>query len=130
MSVTNDTTRAIINFLTYSGNFAWRNNSQGTFDPATKRFRGIPVESRGAGDILCCLKGGWLLEVEIKRGSDRMSEVQKKHRDRIIAAGGLYIAVSSYDDFRRYYDQVIGPMARLVPRVDGNSTTRDATLEE
>jgi hypothetical protein len=115
MSTTTNTQNAIIDFLNLSGHFSWRNNTQGTYDPVMKVFRGLPRGMKGAGDILCCLRGGRLLEVEFKSKNDRMSPEQIRHKQRIIDAGGLYVTAGSYDEFRRYYDQVIAP---LYPRGD------------
>jgi hypothetical protein len=113
MSATNDTQNAIVNFLNYSGHHAWRNNTQGTYDPTKKIWRKQAKSMSGPADVQCCLKGGRHLEVEVKTGKDRMRESQLKHRDWIAAVGGLYVTVGSYDEFRQYYDTVIQTTLRI-----------------
>lgn len=110
MSVTNNTTNAIITFLNVSGHMAWRNSTVGTFDPTTKRMRTAHPTARGTADIVCCLKGGQYFEIEIKTGKDRMSPQQEKHRGDVLASGGIYIVARTYDDFRIQYDNIMKGM--------------------
>ena len=109
MTRTNSTTKAIVNFLNLNGHVAHRNNTAGVFDPVAKRFHTITPESKGVGDILCCLKGGIFLEVEVKTGKDKLSPEQIRRRERIVGVRGLYCEAHSYDEFRHFYDTVVTP---------------------
>ena len=109
MSTTNDTTNAIMDFLNLNGHVAWRNNTLGVFDPAKKIFRKGPRSARGTGDIICCLKHGLYLEVEIKTGKDRLSEFQKEHRAKILAVNGLHIIAKDFDHFRLQFESIVVP---------------------
>lgn len=109
MTATNATTNAIVDFLLFNGHVAWRNNTTGVFDPRTQRFRPAPVEARGTADIVCCLKGGLYLEVEVKTGNDKLSANQETHRERIDRVGGLYVIVRTFDEFRHRYEVEVVP---------------------
>jgi len=104
---TNSTTHAIVAFLNLRGCVAWRNNTTGVFDPRIKRFRPAHVGSRGVADVLCCLPGGRLLEVEVKCGKDKLNPAQIAHRDKIVSVGGLHVTVYSFDELKQYFEQVI-----------------------
>ena len=113
MSTTNATTKAIIDFLNFRGHWAWRVNTQGVFDPRTKRFRKIPKESRGIGDVVCCLRpGGVHLEVEVKTGKDRQSVDQINHQNKVERSGGIYLIAHDFDHFFPLYQSIIMPRLR------------------
>jgi hypothetical protein len=92
MTRTNTTTGSIIVYLIANGHVAHRNNTTGVFDPTTKRWRTIAPASKGVGDILCCLKGGRYLEIEVKTGKDRLSPQQYLRQETLRRAGGFYLA--------------------------------------
>lgn len=107
MTRTNATTKAIIDFLNFQGHCAHRNNTQGTFDPHHKVWRRLAKTSKGIGDILCCLKGGKWLEIEVKTGKDRMSRSQVQRQIRIQGVGGQYWLVHSFDEFVDIYHIIV-----------------------
>ncbi|MEW6511857.1 MAG: hypothetical protein AB1428_12975 [Bacteroidota bacterium] len=99
MNRTNSTTGAIIQYLMARGHLAHRNNTTGIYDPRTGRWRSIARGSRGVGDILCCVKGGYWLEIEVKTGKDKPSVSQLQRRERVERTRGVYLVASSFDDF-------------------------------
>lgn len=98
---------AIVTFLNLQGHVAHRNHTTGVYDQKRKAFRKLARSSLGVGDILCCLKGGGWFEIEIKTGRDRLREEQRERRERIEKAGGVYLVVDGFDDFRKQYEQTI-----------------------
>lgn len=121
MTRTNDTTTAIINFLLYERHMAFRNNTTGVFDPKIKRFRKAHPTALGTGDIVGCFNGGKYFEVEVKTGSDELSDDQEKHRDKVLAVRGIYIEAKTYDDFRAQYDRIM----RQYPAMSKHFESRD-----
>ena len=92
----NALTQAILSYLSFSGVYAWRNNSNGVYDPVKKIYRANTTK-KGVGDILGVLPDGRHLEVEVKT-TDRQSEAQKQHEAMVKKMGGVYILAHSVDD--------------------------------
>jgi hypothetical protein len=70
--------RAALDYLTVAAKgFAWKTWGGG-------------YEMAGRADILCCLAGRFVA-VEVKTGAGRPSESQKRFRDSVEKAGGLYV---------------------------------------
>ena len=103
MSATNETTKAILNFLFNKGIFAWRQNTTGV--PTPQGWR--PAPKTGVADILAVLKPmGRLLAVEVKTGRDRLRLEQVGFGRNIEAMGGIYLIVKDFEDFERQYDDI------------------------
>lgn len=51
----------------------------------------------GIPDIIACYKG-LFIGIECKVGKNKMSDLQEKHRDEILAAGGIHILAYSLND--------------------------------
>lgn len=64
------------------------------------------TSTKGSADISATIKGR-SVKIEIKIGSDRQSEHQKKYEQDIISAGGVYLIVKNFDDFIEWYDKFI-----------------------
>ena len=105
MTKTNETTKAIIKYLNYAGHCAFRNNTQGTYDPTRKVRRRLPSwhGARGSGDVICCLRGGGYMEVEVKTGGDALSPEQIDRHDKIRDLGGIVLVVKDLDDFMEQF---------------------------
>lgn len=124
---TNGLTRAILDFLNYSGHWAIRVNTQGQ-----ARVQKIPRYSlvsgkvehtdkvrytksttrRGSPDISAIVRGLGV-QIEVKVGADTMSEHQEKEQGRITAAGGLYYIARSMPAFLQWFEQTFGPSATI-----------------
>lgn len=110
-SPTNKTTGSILKYLNTAGHCAFRNNTTGMFDPSKGIYRRGPKSAIGTGDILCCLKGGQWLEIEVKTGRDTLSEAQIDRHDKIRDIGGIVLVVSSFDDFLAQFEAIKSPTA-------------------
>lgn len=98
----------IIDHAAWTGNFANRINVQGrqiggftrtqsgqVFDD--RKF--IKASTKKGTEDVDCIFNGVTVKLEIKIGSDRQSEDQKKHEARIKKAGGFYFLIKSIDDY-------------------------------
>lgn len=114
---TNGLTKAIIDWLTYSGHYANRINTQGQ-----ARVKKIPRYSIFSGKIeytdkiqytkgttakgtpdIDAIINGLPVKIEVKAGKDRIRDEQTKQGNRIIAAGGIYFVCFNMDQFTRWY---------------------------
>lgn len=100
----NGLTQWVINYLTWSGLYGNRINTQGQF--VTERYKGRVVSSgfrpsqtrRGTADVDAIINGR-PVKIEIKVGRDRPGEAQLKEQARVRKAGGIYEFVSCPEDF-------------------------------
>lgn len=54
----------------------------------------------GIPDIICCYKG-LFIGIETKVGKNKMSELQKIHKEEILKAGGIHILAYNLDDVKK-----------------------------
>lgn len=66
----------IMQWLEYNKIFAWVNKTQGTFDPARKKFRRNSKQLKGVPDILGILPDGRFLGIEVKRKGGKLRPEQ------------------------------------------------------
>jgi len=106
----NGLTRAITDFLNYSGHWASRINSQGTWVKEKAHVNGgyyrPSTQQKGIADIDSLINGK-KVAIEVKVGKDRQSEAQKTFQERIERAGGHYWLVRDFDQFYNLYTQFI-----------------------
>lgn len=103
-STANSLTGAIVQWLTLNGCFASRTSSAGRYLPKEGRF--IPSTTRkGYPDITSTIFGKSVY-IEVKIGTDRMSEHQLKVRQDIQKAGGIYFVARSFDEFINFYHSI------------------------
>ena len=114
----NGLTAAIVNYCTWTGQYANRINTVGrvikqgkdtqtvfgTIKAKTVMIKGST--KRGTPD-LDTLLNGYPVKLEIKVGKDRQSEVQKEQEKIITNAGGYYYIVRTIEDFFVIYDKFI-----------------------
>lgn len=120
-----ETIAAIVKFLGVSGWKAWRQNNAGRFDTVyclkelikltvfnketigevfRRSWRKVPNSIKGVGDIIGFhRKTGRWITVEVKIGTDTLSEHQVYWLTELHNAGGLVIVASSFSDFHRKY---------------------------
>lgn len=89
-------TRKVLEHLFASGAFAWRQNTQGTFDRRSATYRAAP--KKGISDVLGCFQGRFIA-IEVKIGKDRLSAEQEGFLASITATGGLAMVVKTEEDF-------------------------------
>lgn len=105
----NDLQKAIVAYSKVKGWFAERQGSEGRYRKGKeftdvmgrkKEFGGmyLPGHNKGAADIKGIIKGR-SIEIEVKHGKDRMRPEQLKYKERVEAAGGIYLVVKTFEDF-------------------------------
>jgi hypothetical protein len=84
------------------GIFAWKNQTQGTFDPRAKRFRKFNG-LKGVSDILGILPDGTFLAIEVKRAKPKTypTKDQKEFIKNITISGGVAFVARSIDDITK-----------------------------
>jgi hypothetical protein len=100
----NSLTQCILTYLGLQGAFVSRLNNPGIFDKNINRYR-PGTSKKGLPDILCTHQGRSIM-IEVKFGSDRMSEHQKKIRDEQTASGGLYFIAHDFTTFKQWFDRI------------------------
>ncbi|MBR4889734.1 MAG: VRR-NUC domain-containing protein [Clostridia bacterium] len=60
----------------------------------------------GIPDIVCCIKGRFV-GIEVKQANGHQSEAQKVCENNILAAGGEYWLVYSYEDFVNKFNNFV-----------------------
>lgn len=99
----NQLSKCIIDLISYNGFNAERINSTGQKINKNGTEKWVKGSSkRGTADIHATIKGK-SVKVEIKIGSDKQSEVQKKYQADEERAGGTYLLVHNYDEFRNWF---------------------------
>jgi hypothetical protein len=102
MTETNLLKRLIISDLNSRGHLAWNNNTMGVWDQERRCFRKNKDRTAiGTADIVCCLKGGRYLELEVKTGQDKQSVQQQMHEIAVKQRGGLYFVVKDFDQYKQ-----------------------------
>ena len=102
----NSTTTAIITFLNYNGWHVSRINTHGVYDVEKQVHRKVHGQARGVPDIVGFHKTtGQYLCIEIKIGSDKLSEEQKYHLDMAKIAGAYVMVAHSFDDFMMKHER-------------------------
>lgn len=113
----NSLTRCIIDFIRVKGGQSERVNCMGrpidrtqTFIDCIGRERTIGsidwipgTGTKGSADISCCISG-LSVKVEVKIGSDRMSQAQKDYQKAIDSAGGIYYIARNFTSFLEWYN--------------------------
>lgn len=99
-----DIQKAILNYLEATHIFAWRNNTGAGFNtnPNGKKYF-IRFSTKGAPDILGCLREGRLLAIEVKRPGGVASKDQEEFLGAITKLGGLAFVATSIDDVKRVF---------------------------
>ncbi|GAB3327868.1 hypothetical protein GCM10027299_29080 [Larkinella ripae] len=100
----NSLTRAIIQTFEVHGLYCTRTQSQGQFDPRTKRFR-KGTTKRGTADVHGIINGQHI-SVEVKYGQDRMSKAQRGTQQQVHASGGVYYIARDFEAFWNWFQQL------------------------
>jgi hypothetical protein len=122
-------TNACIEHLNWMGCFLWRTNSTGIYDQTAGRFR-KSHSIKGVPDILGLGPNGQFIGIEIKSGTDRLSEDQKKFRDFTLKKKGIYWVVKNYTDLQELKDHIFGLQKRKLPISKTTRTSEEISREE
>lgn len=121
-SSANELTKSILAWFELKGIKAYRQASEGRYIPeqsqynvigqkiVTSKGKFIPRSkaAKGCGDITATLPPlGRRLEIEIKYGADKQSEVQKEFQAEIEAMGALYMIAKTWDGFLFQIEKII-----------------------
>jgi hypothetical protein len=105
-SPANQLTSDIMDYLLEKNCAAARINTTGIYDEKLGRYR-KSGSTNGVEDVTCTypldVKGttiGLTIAIEIKIGKDKMSDDQKKRKQRIELAGGIYIVAKEMEQFK------------------------------
>jgi len=104
MSAANELTNNVIDFIYRQGGYAWRSSSVGVFD--TKRMHFRAAAKKGVSDVLACFRGR-LIAVEIKIGTDKLSDEQTGFMRNIEHAGGIALVVTNFEDFKQKWEEAV-----------------------
>lgn len=64
------------------------------------KVHGSQYMRAGIPDIICCYKG-LFIGIETKVGKNKMSELQKIHKEEILNAGGIHILAYNLEDVEK-----------------------------
>lgn len=109
----NELTKTIVAYFEYKGIQAWRQSSEGRYlkgkeytdwSGRKKEEKGMFIPrahgAKGSADITATLPPlGRRLEIEVKFGKDRQSDVQKEFQRKVESMGGLYMIVRTWEEF-------------------------------
>jgi len=93
----NELTKSIIAWIRLNGGSASRINTTGIYDVKLGKYR-RSGSRKGMSDIVAIMDGKHI-SIEIKIKNDKMRPDQLKVKDEIERAGGVFITVSSFDNF-------------------------------
>jgi hypothetical protein len=114
----NNLTKGVINFLRNEGHFAFRVNTMGIPLKDGSGWKRSGSE-KGVADVLACLrpwfvttttlgtKRSLFVAFEIKIGEDTLSKDQIEFKKNVEQAGGWFVEVRSYAQFRKWYSESI-----------------------
>jgi hypothetical protein len=88
-----------------NGYFSARINTQGNYSQKLKRFIHSGAK-RGMADVTSIINGRHV-SIEVKSGRDKLRPEQWKVKDEVEAAGGIYMVVSSFDNFLEQINPLI-----------------------
>lgn len=72
----------------------WANETGAAFRDGDMIHYGLP----GSPDILGCVKGGYFIGVEVKTGSARIRDTQRRFRDALAVWDGVFVVARSESD--------------------------------
>ena len=102
MSLANDLTTGIIDFIYRNGGYAWRAQSTGLYSPTSRSYRYGP--KKGVADVIGLYKSVFIA-CEVKIGKDHLSPEQDGFLKNIEHCGGIVIVARSMDDFERQWEE-------------------------
>lgn len=101
----NNLTKAIVDFINFSGGDANRINTQGQMRKINGRMVWTHGSTRkGTADIHAIFQGR-AISIEVKIGNDKQSEAQLKEAERILNAGGLYYVAKDMVSFLEWWNK-------------------------
>ena len=107
----NGLTKAVIDFINFSGGDANRINCQGQVRKINGRMVWTHGNTRrGTADVHAIFKG-WHISIEVKIGNDKQSDAQVKESERVRRAGGFYFIAKNMESFLEWWQEQFGKVA-------------------
>jgi hypothetical protein len=119
---TGELTFLILKYSEFKSATSYRINSQGQYDPRTKKWR-PSMQKKGLSDIQIIYRGRFIAcEVKALK-TDKLSIHQLERKAEIENAGGLFIQARTFEQFQLEFDSII-------EKIDNEYTTqtRQTTL--
>lgn len=115
----NGLTKAIVDFIRFSGGQAERISVTGRYVDNTKVVTDVlghkfkigtakyikSSMQAGSADISALFQGK-SLKIEVKIGKDRQSEAQRIYQQQVESAGGIYLIVKTFEEFYEKFNQI------------------------
>lgn len=89
--------RSILDYLGKRGVFHWRNNSGAHVSEYKGKKRFVRYGTLGSPDIIAIISG-FFVGIECKAEGGKQSDDQKEFERNVLAAGGVYLLVNSFDE--------------------------------
>lgn len=94
----NGLTACIVDYINFQPtSMAWRVNNMGVYDSKLGKYRN-PGTRKGIADI-SAIRDGQAWQIEVKKGSDKLSEHQDKFKQDVERARGVYCVAYSFEQF-------------------------------
>ncbi len=124
-NTTNGLTNIVQRFMIWSGHYANRINVAGRMIGGfTRTEAGNVFDDRkwiksstrkGSSDLMCAIDGRMIcIEIKNKNTRDIMSADQQREKMRVERSGGVYLIVTTVEDFFAWYDEAISNCAIIV----------------
>jgi hypothetical protein len=126
-------TKAIDDYLTWLGCIAIRTNAGAWKDENGHTITGAKA---GTSDKTLCLPGGLFAALEIKAGTNTLSDAQKAYKARVEALGGIFIEAHSVAEARAGLCAAVGAAKvaeweqAAASRADAKATRREALMRK
>jgi len=103
----NTLTTCILDYIELRGFAAERINTMGQQVKSKGKIRWIPGSSKaGSADIHACIQSRFVaIEVKCLATKDTQSEEQLKYQKEIEAAGGVYLLISTFEQFYNWFNR-------------------------
>ena len=94
-----DIQKSVLDYLEKRGVMAWRNNSGATagLRPESGKHFFIRYGTPGSPDIIAVIEG-YFVGIECKASGGKQRPDQKAFEENLLAAGGIYLLVTSFDE--------------------------------
>lgn len=100
----NGLTKCIVDYINLQpACFAYRVNNMGVYDSKLKGYR-ISGTIKGIADV-SAIRNGEAWQIEVKKGADRLSDDQKRFKERVESSNGVYCVAKTFDGFLQAWEE-------------------------
>jgi hypothetical protein len=124
---TGELTFLILRYSEFKNATSYRINSQGQYDPRTKKWR-PSMQKKGLSDIQIIYRGRFIAcEVKALK-TDKLSIHQLERKSEIVNAGGLFIQARSFEQFQLEFDSILDKIDKEYSKIHPNQTDNNKTI--